>query len=193
MIRINLLPFRVARKKENIRRQVSTFVLSLLLVVALMGWHSFDMDREIDRTKNETETVKKQISLYKQKADRVTEIKKKLKILNEKLSIVASLQTRKNEQQILLEEVADRIVTGRMWLESLKADAVQVTMKGIAFDNPTIADFMRNLEESSLFVAVDLKRSKIKTFEEDIDLKSFELICTKKQLPASEASGQGGN
>ena len=38
MIRINLLPFRSARKKENIRRQLSIFVLSLILtVVAIFG------------------------------------------------------------------------------------------------------------------------------------------------------------
>ena len=35
MIRINLLPFRAARKKENVRRQVSVFLLSLVLVVII--------------------------------------------------------------------------------------------------------------------------------------------------------------
>jgi type IV pilus assembly protein PilN len=182
MIRINLLPFRLARKKENIRRQVSIFLLSIVLVVTLLAWYTLGVDRKIAKTKSQTESVKKQIALFKQKADRVTEIKAKLKVLNEKLEIVASLQTRKDEQQILLEEMADRIVPERMWLENLKADATQVTVKGIAFDNPTIADFMRNLEKSPLFTNVDLKRSKIKTFEGNIDLKAFELICAKKRL-----------
>ena len=42
MIRINLLPFRSARKKENIRRQLSIFLLSLILaVVAIFGVNFF--------------------------------------------------------------------------------------------------------------------------------------------------------
>ena len=39
MIRINLLPFRSTRKKENIRRQLSIFVLSLIL--AVVAYFSF--------------------------------------------------------------------------------------------------------------------------------------------------------
>jgi len=38
MIRINLLPFRAARKKENIRRQISVFVLSVVCLALLMGF-----------------------------------------------------------------------------------------------------------------------------------------------------------
>lgn len=32
MIRINLLPYRAAQKKENIRRQISIFLLLLILM-----------------------------------------------------------------------------------------------------------------------------------------------------------------
>lgn len=193
MIRINLLPFRLARKKENIRRQVSIFFLSIAFVVMLLVWYTLGVDREILETRTKTKAVKVQIALYKEKADRVNAIKRKIKILDDKLKIVKSLKTRRNEQQTLLEEVADRIVPERMWIEKLKSDSVRVTIKGIAFDNPTIADFMRNLEGSPLFSNIDLKRSKIKTFKGDVDLKSFELICTKKKAaPAKKKKGKKG-
>ena len=38
MIRINLLPFRTARLKENVRRQMSYILLSFLLTLAGLGW-----------------------------------------------------------------------------------------------------------------------------------------------------------
>ncbi|WDP85072.1 MAG: PilN domain-containing protein [Desulfobacter sp.] len=193
MIRINLLPFRLARKKENVRRQVSVFLLSLLLIVLSLTWYTLGMEKEITSIEGDTASVKAQILLYKEKANRVTDIKKKLKVLNEKLKIVASLQTRKNEQQILLEEMADRVVKTRMWIENLKADGTSVTVQGIAFDNPTIADFMRNLEKSPLFTSVDLKRSKVRSFEGDVDLKSFELLCLKKQVIPEEPPKEGKN
>lgn len=191
MIRINLLPFRLARKKENVRRQVSIFFLSILLIAAALFWYTDGVNREIKQTRERIASVKTQVALYKEKADRVTQIKKKLKILNEKLEIVASLQTKRNEQQILLEEMADRIVPERMWLESLNADANQVVIKGVAFDNPTIADFMRNLEASPLFSSIDLKRSKKRTFTGGIHLKTFELTCAKKKkAPAKKKKGK---
>ena len=190
MIRINLLPFRLARKKENIRRQVSIFLLSLVLVCTAMFWYILEVDRKIEITNNKISSVKSQIARYKQKADRVTEIKKKLKVLTEKLEIVASLATRKDEQQILLEELADQVVPERMWLEKLTVDAAKVSLRGIAFDNPTIADFMRNLEKSPLFASVDLKRSKTKSFD-DVYLKEFELICEKKNISDKTASSEG--
>jgi len=191
MIRINLLPFRLARKKENIRRQVSIFFLSLVLICLVLVWYTLGMNRQISHTQSEIQSVKAQIALYKEKADRVTEIKAKLKRLEEKLTIVASLQTRKNEQQILLEEVADRIVKERMWLENLTADAQQVVLKGVAFDNPTIADFMRNLEACPLFAGVDLKRSVNRTFEDKVDLKTFEVVCTKIKPKTPEPKKKG--
>lgn len=180
MIRINLLPFRLARKKENIRRQVSVFFLSLVLIFLALGWVTFALDNKISQTHNEVDRVKAESLKYKQKADKVTRIKKELAILEDKLAIVENLKKRKNEQQILLEQMADRLVKTKMWLSSLAANAQTVSLKGVAFDNPTIATFMRNLEGSQLFGAVDLKRSQTKVFDGSIRLKEFEITCQKK-------------
>jgi len=193
MIKINLLPFRVARKKENIRRQISVFFLSLMMIVLLLTWYTLGIDKKIVETRAQIKQVNAQIALYKEKADRVTEIKKKLKILEDKLKIVSSLEEKRREQLILLAEVSDKIVLERMWIESLKADSTNVTLKGVAFDNPTIADFMKNLETSALFSNIDLKRSKVQKFKEHVMLKSFELLCTKKTIvPANNDTGKKG-
>lgn len=190
MIRINLLPFRLARKKENIRRQISVFCLSIVFIFAGLAWGTMYIDKQIVRVKQDTARVNTQISLYKERADRVSQIKKDLKTLKDKLKIVSSLKTKRRVQLTLLEEVADRVVPERMWLDSLTADSGKVTIKGIAFDNPTIADFMRNLEGSALFSGIDLKRSKTQTFKGSIDLKSFEIICTKKVAQADPSVGK---
>jgi type IV pilus assembly protein PilN len=180
MIRINLLPFRLARKKENIRRQVSIFFLSLVFIILALGWVFFLLNNEISRTQNEVAQVKNESLKYKKKADRVSQIKKNLAILESKLAIVENLKERRNEQQILLEQLADRIIKTKMWLSSVNAKAQTVFLKGVAFDNPTIAAFMRKLEGSQLFATVDLKRSQTKVFDDNIRLKEFEISCTKK-------------
>jgi type IV pilus assembly protein PilN len=193
MIRINLLPFRLARKKENIRRQVSVFFLSLVLIILALGWVSFMLNDEINRTQSEVAQVKTESLQYKKKANKVSRIKKNLAILEDKLAIVEALKKRKNEQQILLEQLADRLVKTKMWLSSVSADDKTVSLKGIAYDNPTIAAFMRNLENSPVFGAVDLKLSKAKVFQDNIRLKEFAISCTKRvPEPASGETNTDG-
>lgn len=179
MIKINLLPFRVARKKENIRQQISIFLLLIFLSIVALVWYTMSMNKQILEIKEKTKQVNHQILKYKKKAVRVAKIKKDLKILEEKLEIVSSLKKQRGEQLILFDKMTDLIVPQRMWLESFKINENSVIIKGIAFDNPTIADFMDKLENSSIFDKVDLKTAKMKKFKDGIMLKSFELLCSK--------------
>ena len=191
MIRINLLPFRLARKRENIRQQVSIFFLSILLLVAGLTWYTLDIKNTIEEKRLETERVNAQIAVYKERADRVSTIQKRLKILEDKLQIVASLKQKRDAQLVLLEDLQTRLVPEQMWMETLDADETSVTMTGIAFDNPTIANFMKRLEESALFQEVDLKQARIKKFDEGTSLKAFELKCLKKTAePDTTAKGK---
>lgn len=185
MIKINLLPFRVARKKENIRRQISVFLLLIILTVLALFLYTQSINKQIISVKEKTKQIDLQIAKYKEKADRVAKIKKDLKILKEKLEIVSSLKKQRKKQLILFDGMTEIIIPGRMWLESFKTDKNNVTIKGIAFDNPTIADFMETLEKSSLFGKIDLKTAKMKKFKNDHMLKSFELLC-RKEKPKEE-------
>ena len=181
MIRINLLPFRVARKKESIRKQISIFLLLIFLTIVALVWYTMLINKQILVVKENTKQVNHQILKYKKKADRVAKIKKNLKILEEKLEIVSSLKKQRGKQLILFDSMTDLIVPERMWLESFKTNKNSVTIKGISFDNPTIADFMEKLENSSIFGKVDLKTAKIKMFKDGVMLKSFELLCSKEK------------
>jgi len=191
MIRINLLPFRLARKRENIRQQVSIFVLSVILVIVGLTWYTLGIDRRIAEKQNEIERLDAEIAVYKEKADRVAKIQKRFKILEDKLKIVKSLQSRRDEQLLLLEELQSRIVPGKMWIESVHADESAVTLTGIAFDNPTIADFMKQLEASELFQEVDLKQTVSKRFDGNLNLKAFELRCKKRPLGTDSQKKKG--
>jgi type IV pilus assembly protein PilN len=181
MIKINLLPFRVARKKENIRKQISIFLLFLLLTGVALVWYTQSINKQIVSIKEKTKQIDRQVVKYKEKVDRVVQIQKDLKILKEKLAIISSLKKQKKKQLVLFDGMTDLIIPTRMWLESFKTDNNSVTIKGIAFDNPTIADFMEKLERSSLFSTVDLKTAQMKKFKNDIVLKSFELLCQKEK------------
>jgi type IV pilus assembly protein PilN len=182
MIRINLLPFRLARKRENIRRQVSVFFLSILLAAVGLTWYTLGMDKRIAALQHQIARIDSEIAGYNQKAEQVAHIQNRVKRLENKLEIVASLELRRDAQLLLLEDLQTRIVPEQMWIESIIAEETAVTMTGIAFDNATIADFMRRLEASDLFQEVDLKQTVSKRFDGNLNLKAFELRCRKQPL-----------
>ena len=122
MIRINLLPFRIARKKENIRRQISIFLLLILLTMVAFFWYTQVINNKIEAVQEKTKQVDYQIAKYKEKADRVAKIKKDLKLLKAKLKIVKSLKKQRSRQFILFDAMTDLVVKDRMWLTSFKTD-----------------------------------------------------------------------
>lgn len=75
MIRINLLPFRVARKRENIRQQVSIFLLSLILVIVGLTWYTLGIDRRVTQKQSEIQRLDAEISVYKKRRTRLKILK----------------------------------------------------------------------------------------------------------------------
>ncbi|MBF0302898.1 MAG: PilN domain-containing protein [Desulfamplus sp.] len=179
MIRINLLPFRAARAKENIRRQVSIFLLLIVLVLVGMWCHKrYFIDLKIDRLEADNKQVEAQIKDYKAKADEVTAIEKDLGILEQKLKVVYNLKSMLKDAVILLESMTRLVVKEQMWITYIQTSDTAVTLKGVAFDNRTVADFMTNLEKSSLFKSVDLNTLQMQDMQ-SVKVKIFEVVSSK--------------
>lgn len=182
MIRINLLPFRAARTKENIRKQVSIALLSLLLVTLAMSYGIIILNSKIENLDSRLKSTREQVNLYKKQAREVDKIKKRLATLNKKIDIIDTLDLNRKEPVRILDAMTKMVIARRMWFSSLEAKQNVVDIKGNALDNKTVADFMTRLEGSSLFAGVNLKTLKQKKDKTLLDLKSFEIICNKAPL-----------
>ena len=62
MIRINLLPYRAARTKENIRKQVSIFILSFILLVVLLVVGQGILSARTNKLTNKLDGLKKEVA-----------------------------------------------------------------------------------------------------------------------------------
>ncbi len=184
MIRINLLPYRAARTKENIRKQVSIFILSFILLVILLAVGQGILSARTKKLNTQLEGLKKEVALYEEKAKKVEEIKKKLDLLEKQIKVVDQLKTRREEPPKLLAKITEMVIAGRMQLTRLKVDENVVDMDGEAMDNTTIAEFMTRLEKSGLFTDVKLASSK-QMIKFDVEMKQFQIQC-KKPVVKSE-------
>jgi type IV pilus assembly protein PilN len=185
MIRINLLPFRSNRKKENIRRQLSIFVLSLILAVVAIFGVNFFLGSQIDDLGRRITTTQVELEKYEKINKEIEEIKKKLDNLNKKLAVIRDLEANRYEPVRLLDTLSQVMIEKRMWYTALDMKAELVNISGIAMDDKTVADFMLRLEGSGLFSAVNLKTLK-QVEVQKTTVKSFEIACHKKKVQKAE-------
>jgi type IV pilus assembly protein PilN len=177
MIRINLLPFRAARKKENIRRQISIFLLSFLLVGVAIIYYNMSLNSKMLDLNTRTEKITKELLKYNKINNEIKFIKKKLELLTKKTDVIKNLELSREDSVRLLDAMTRMVIEKRMWLSMLETKEKTVNIKGVALDNKTVADFMTRLEDSELFKKVELKTTKQYKFKKSINLKSFEITC----------------
>jgi type IV pilus assembly protein PilN len=179
MIRINLLPFRAARKKENIRRQVSIFMLSLVFLLIIFFYYNFSLSNKVGSLNTSIKNTKTELAKYNKINDEIAQIKKQLDNLKKKMAVMKTLEANRFEPTRLLDIMTQVIVPKRMWFTQLESKGEKVKINGIALDNKTVADFMVRLEDCGLFKEVDLKTLKRKK-NQNAELKSFTIYCIKK-------------
>ena len=175
MIRINLLPFRAARKKENIRRQVSIFFLSLVLVVIVAAWVNYLLSDKIKSIDGQIKETTTQVKKYNKINREIADIKKKLGILNKKIEVIKSLDLTRKAPVELLNDLTQLVVEQQMWLTSLRDRAGTITVTGIALDNPTIAEFMTRIQSSGKYEDVKLLSINQDNSVKEMKLKKFDI------------------
>jgi len=179
MIRINLLPFRAARKKENIRRQVSIFLLSLAFLLIILFYFNWKLGGQIDGLNAQIKQTTTELVKYDKINKEIAEIKKKLSNLKKKMAVMETLESNRFEPTRLLDTMTQAVVPKRMWFTNLESKDNLLKINGIALDNKTVADFMTRLEKTGLFSDVDLNTLKQRKVDKS-NLKSFQISCVKK-------------
>lgn len=195
MIRINLLPFRAAKRKEDVRRQISVFLLSIVFVLSLMGYAYFNLSGRLNRLNDEKAHKTGEMQQFAHVNKQIHEIKEKLEMVRSRLGVIEELELQKQGPVRLLDDIAQAVPPQRLWLDSLQENSGLCTLSGTAKDHETIAAFMTNLEKANTIVFVDLESAQLKSFAQyDKDLVGFTVGCKtyafKEPPPPDAASGK---
>lgn len=185
MIRINLLPFRAARKKENIRRQVSVFLLSILFVLLLGTYFTMNLNGRIRTLQAQTNTAQSQLTETRKVTHEIAEIQKALDVLEKKTVVLTGLETRRYQPLQLMTHMTELVVAGRLWFTSLADSGRQVVINGVAMDNLTVSEFMVRLENSGLFDSVQLNFTRQQQVTPQYNLQAFGITC-QRPAPVTE-------
>jgi type IV pilus assembly protein PilN len=150
MTRINLLPWREARRKQK----QWDFILLLLsggLAAALAVFLlQLQINQLIGNQEARNQYLQGEIARLKKAETEIKELEKAKARLLSRLEVIQNLQASRPEMVKALDAIP-RLLPETVYLLNLKNDGAQLTLKGIANSNNAISMFMRNLAESAEF------------------------------------------
>ena len=191
MIRINLLPIGRRPVEEKIRKEISVFFLLTFFSLVIMAYFHVGHTREIKRITTEKMNLEKDIRRYQDRQKQLDNLKKQEKMIKQKLEVIDRLMQNRDLPVRILDQLAVRIPSDKMWIKNLTQKGNILTLTGVARGNETIAQFMEALAKSPYIDpnGVDLNQSRQVSIQ-GYKLKNFNLtarIIVPKKVKEAEA------
>jgi len=160
MIRINLLPVQEVQNKLDLFNQIRVGLLALIVVIALIAFMSISIKGRINTQKVELDSLQAELNRLNQKGveKKFREFKKLSKELGAKIDVIWEKKSQQAGPVHLLDGVSSSLPE-RVWLNSLEETQRGIQLKGYAYSNVDVAQFMSNLEKSEYFSDVELLQS----------------------------------
>ena len=177
MLRINLLPIRQLKKRAMARNQIFSFVTVLIFLLLILGAIGFLQSIRVGNVESQIAALIEEKQKYVPILKELERLEKVTLDLENKITIIKKLKSESSTTVHILDEVANRVDSKRMWLKSLKQQGASLALEGVALDNRTIAQFMDALKESPYVGAVNLSNASLAKVS-GRNLKSFSLACS---------------
>lgn len=173
MIKINLLPVRAAKKKETAIQQIVIFSV-VVVAIALILISLYTVKRvQIAAAREDIVSANNKINELKKKIGKIEELKALKEQVKKKLGVLSQLRKNKTGPAQRLSSLSE-LTPDKLWLTNYSETGPNVKISGIALTEDLIAYFMKALEGSSDFMAVELMISQ-QTEVAGTKLKKFDL------------------
>lgn len=184
MTRINLLPWREMRRKEQDRQLVRLAIVSsvLMAVIVLAGWWHFNLLIENQAGRNQFLTT--EIAKVEEQIKEINALKKQRNDLIARMQVIERLQGERSQIVQVFDEFARRLPEGA-YLTSLRQSGTNFTLQGIAQSNGRVSTLMRNLDGSNWLQNTDLDVINVSSKGSD-RVSQFTLRVTQTDKAAAE-------
>jgi type IV pilus assembly protein PilN len=191
MIRINLLPVRVSKKKAAGKQQLLVF--AAVVVAAWLGNFAWASSRASDLKAREAKVraTREEISQLDRIIGEVKNIKDQQAALREKLDILAQLKANRSGPVKVLDALAS-VTPKRLWLTRLEEKAGVLSFTGSAATIDDVSDFMTALKANPHFSRVELTKTSAATqSQRGLEYVDFALSAAVNYAPAPAAPAAG--
>ncbi|PLX91329.1 MAG: fimbrial protein [Desulfuromonas sp.] len=155
MIRINLLPVKAAQKKEKLIEQLVLLAVVVGVVIVVCSGAYASLQGKISAVNDEISAKEAEINQLRRTIGEVDQFKKLQKELRSKLDVLDQLKMGKAGPVHLLDELSQALPE-KAWIVSFSEGGGRVAISGMAHDEPSVAEFLQNLESSPYYRDVEL-------------------------------------
>jgi type IV pilus assembly protein PilN len=191
MARINLLPWRVERRKQR-QKEVTAMLGAAALGAILLSFLMVNYySRQIDGENTRIAYVKDQIAKVDQQIKEIEALdQKKAKLLARK-EVIEQLQANRSQMVHLFDSLVRTIPDGVV-LTSLKQDGEKLTLEGRSQSNARVSTYMRNLEGAGWMTKPELSIIEAKSGDDPGLPYTFKLTVTLANPNAPQDSDGDG-
>ncbi len=162
MMRINLLPWREARRKAN---NVQFYILmgmvaglAAAIVLLVHGYYATRISTQTERNK----FLKAENTKLDKEIEEINKLKEEIQALLSRKQVIETLQADRSQTVYVLEQLVRQTPDG-VYLKLIKQKGSGVNLNGYAQSNARVSTLMRNLESSPYMENPDLVEIKVAT------------------------------
>ena len=190
MIRINLLPWREARRKAHnlqfyvLMGMVAGLAASIILLVH--GYYATRLSTQTERNKFLTDENAK----LDKEIEEIKKLKEEIQALLSRKQVIETLQADRAQTVYLLEQLVRQAPDG-VYLKSIRQTGSKVNLSGYAQSNARVSTLMRNLEASPYLENPDLVEIKVATINNKRLSEFIMNVSIRRQQSESDAAKAG--
>ena len=189
MIRINLLPWREARRKAH---NIQFFILmgmvaglAASIVLLVHGYYATRISTQTERNK----FLKDENAKLDKEIEEIKKLKEEIQALLSRKQVIETLQADRAQTVYLLEQLVRQTPDG-VYLKSVKQTGPKVNLTGYAQSNARVSTLMRNLEASPYLENPDLVEIKVASVNNK-RLSEFTMNVSIRRQQAESGAAKG--
>ena len=147
MARINLLPWREERRKEQQKQFISVLLLSVFMVALIIVAVHLQVARAIGVQNSRNDFLTNEITKVEAQIKEINNLARERKRLQDRIDIIQQLQRNRPEIVHLFDEIS-KVLPDGVYLTKLIQNGRALEIHGVAQSNARVSAFMRNLDSS---------------------------------------------
>jgi len=194
VIRVNLLPHREMRRKQQ---QTQFFIMLGTVVaigVAIWGVVHFYLEEQFENQVNRNKYMQAEIEKLDKQIAEIQKLKDQTASLLARKQVVETLQSTRSEVVHLLDQLVRQLPDG-VYLRNIRQSASRVTISGFTQSQARVSTLMRNLESSAHLEnpgLVEIKSAAVSGQRANEFLMTVNITRAKAEAPAAKKPGAKG-
>lgn len=186
MIRINLLPYRPARRQKQILQHLGAALGALALAILISLSVHWVATSKLSTLQDEYGSLRAQNQALQKEIGKIRNLDKLRADVEKKLKLVDRLQHGRFRSFNTFVELA-KVIPENVWLTSVTDTGKTIKLAGLGESNNAVANFMRALDASPIFSNVRLQVI-TRTSVQGANVRQFDLVVDRVDRPS--ASGK---